>query len=369
MKDRRTQCTVVVLTMLASFGLATASPGGPLEDGPVAIQVAQGATVILDRTPVSGHDLFAVPATAGQILLLELNACCAKCIKTEFDKADEVRVVPAKAKDSQALASSLPSDQLPWYWMSVLPNSDLYYVSVHRPSRKRYSLRVTLMAAHDPRLDPGISVDRVSMNKDLLPKGQTLELKPYEPESFCELSDAWPAHLSSEGLGFELQIMSLDGLKKAWWGNPGGQEEISRLEVALRDSEAPSTPPLAVFEDAALAYRGKLEIVESGSWRGVRWIAAYRQDRGPVDNPLRYIIEGISRDGRYFILISHGVEYLSPPKDLSHLSDVEIMRLDDANRFRSFQQRVNSALNAAPADSFKPSLIELGAATGSLELR
>jgi hypothetical protein len=338
----------------------------PHNDRPLPIKVAPGATFVLDRIPANGRDVFALTAGAGQTLLLELNACCEKCVKTEFDKADDLRVIFAGIEQPESISSDLPPDDLPWYWMGALRRNGIYHLVVNRPSRKRYTLRVTLMDAHDPRLDPGISAARVSMNEGLLPRGQGLALEKFEPPSFCEIDDNWPAHLSAQGKGFGIEIMSLDGLKKAWWGDARGLAEITRLELALRQRRKPTKPPMSAFQDAALVYWGKMEFLHGQSWRGLRWIAQYAQDYGPLANPLQYMVEAISNDGRYFILIYLDVDYLDAPRDLSHLSDEQVADLDTPTLFQTFQMKVRTVLTGASQESFKPNLSQLDAAVRSL---
>jgi hypothetical protein len=364
----RDWCFGRITAVVATLALALTLWGSPLDDAVLPIRVASGTTATLDRASPSGREVFGLQAAAGQTLLLELNACCAKCAKTDDDKADDVRVVLADAKQPESVSSRLSHDSLPWYWMNVLPSSGNYHIVVNRPSKKRYNLRVTLMDADDPRLTPSISADRVSISAGLLPQGKTLALKAFEPQSFCEIDDRLPAHLSAEGMGFDLQIMSLEGLKKAWWGDPEGLAHIARLELALRQGTKPSKPPLLAFQDAALTYWGGIELIEGKSWRGLRWIAAYAQDRSSLENPLQYMLEAITNDGRYFILIHVDIEYLNRPRELSQLSSAQVKQLDNPKVFQAFEQKVRAALNGALPEFFKPNLGNLDGAARSVEL-
>ena len=337
--------------MAVTFVLAPATFGSPLDDAVVPIQVALGTATTLSREPATDHEVFGLRAAAGQTLLVQLNPCCAKCAKMDFGEADSMRVVYADAKPPSNVSSRIPKEEAVEFWMNALPSSGNYQIVVTRPSKKPYTLRISLIDAGDPMIAPGLAVDRVSMNPGLLPPGKKLEWQAYQPASFCEVDDRWPARLSAEGMGYTMQIMSLAGLKKAWWGDLEGLAHLARLEQALRQGAKPAKPPRQAFQDSALAYWGGMEFIEGKSWRGLRWIGSYAQDRVPLSNPLQYMVEAITNDGRYYILMNVEVKYPNLPGKLSQVS------------------AANAALNAARPELFKPDLATLDAAARSVELR
>ena len=249
--------------------------------------------------------------------------------------------------------------------MNVLPHGGDYRITIDRPSKKRYVLRVTLMDPHDPRLDPGIQTDRVSIAPEFLHWGKPLSLKPYEPGSFCQIDENWPAHLGMEDYGFGVEIMRVEGLKKAWWEDPEQLKALGRLELALNRQTAPANPPLDTDKDAGFLHWGKPELIEGKSLRALRWVVELTNGRGPLQNPLEYMVQAETNDGRYFLQIRMEVEYLNPPAGLTKPSDADL--LDRA--FDAFQRKVNGALAAASPDSFKPSLKKLDTAVRALELR
>lgn len=357
------------MKMLAAVICLAVISCGPAGDSSTLLRLAAGEATTVDRTPAGGLDSFTLRGTEGQTLVLELNPCCPECIKTDPDRADKIRVILADAKQDEGLSSRLPSDELFWHWMNVLPQSGVYRIVIGRPSRKRYRLRVTLMDAHDPRLDPGISADRVSIGPDLLRPGKALTLKAYEPGSFCETDDNWPAYLGMEDYGFGIEIMRMDGLKKAWWGDPEELRELGYLESALSRNAVPATPPLNTDKEVRLYYWGKPRLIETKSLRALRWVAEYTNGDGPLENPLEYMVQAVTHNGRHFLQIRREVQYLNPPTELTNPSQEQLRRLDVPNLFDVFQRRVNAALTSADPDSFRPSLRKLDTAVRSLELR
>jgi len=119
-------------------------------------------------------------------------------------------------------------------------------------------------------LDPGISAERVSVAPEFLHGGKNLTLEPYELGSFCEIDSNWPAHLGMEDYGFGVEIMQVDGLKKAWWGDPDQLRNLERVELALRHQVAPAKPPLNTDKDAALLYWRKPELISGKTLRALR---------------------------------------------------------------------------------------------------
>ncbi len=195
-------------------------------------------------------------------------------------------------------------------------------------------------------------------------------LKPYAPTvDSCEVPELdaeLPARLAAEGKGFWLAIMRLDGLKKA---DPTRMGDIAELERGIRPGAHPLKPPSMDLPDAALFNWGRIERLDGKSWRGLRWIAQYAQDIGPLQNPLTYVFAALSNDGKYFIWLWADIEYLAEPPELFRLSGEQIKSLDDPKSSAAFQQRVDAALTRAHPESFKPNLNQLDAAVRSLELR
>jgi hypothetical protein len=204
-------------------------------------------------------------------------------------------------------------------WIGPLFKTGTYRLILRRSSSKSYRLRITLMEPHDPRVDPGISPRQVSMDTTLWGTAFSLSRQPFDPPHLDGLEDNWPAHLALITKGLEFRIMSVEGIKRTSWEDDRWPQGLARLESVLQPDGKTSPPdllPLAVYQDAGLCFWGKQELVEGNAWRGLRWIGWYAQDcsGGPVTAPLpvKYVLEAISRDGKYFILMLADIEYLHP---------------------------------------------------------
>lgn len=107
-------------------------------------------------------------------------------------------------------------------------------------------------------------------------------------------------------------------------------------------------------EEAALRLGAREEIVENQSFRALRYVGYFSQDVTPPSNPLSYILQGVSSDGRLFIMLRAPSSHPSLAKP-------------GANTPAALRE-VARRLAAAAPDSFKPSLTELDAVARSLRL-
>ena len=106
--------------------------------------------------------------------------------------------------------------------------------------------------------------------------------------------------------------------------------------------------------EAALRMGAREEIVENQSFRALRYVGYFAQDVTPPSNPMSYILQGISRDGRHFIMLRAQCSHpsLAKPGASTPAALREVAR----------------RLAAAPPDSFTPSLTQLDAVARSLKL-
>lgn len=335
------------------------------------MRVSLGVTTTVKRAPTDEHDALTFAAEAGKTLLLELNVTGSEQ-PGPLDSGDRLIVIPPGSGISGGLSSSLHSGYSEdSYWMNVLPETGSYEIVVYRRSKERYSLRITVMDPTDPRLDPGISPGRVSVDLSLLAPGKRLSIAPFEPPVFGEIGLNYPASLGVSSSGFWLHIMSKEGLTKTQWGDPDWLRSLARLEGALKPG-AKLVPPglLPHVGDAALMFWGAQKPIEDQSWRGLRWIGGYAQDIGPPFNPMLYELEAISRDGRYYIVMGAHVDYLPLATEWPTWSAVQQKQFDDQPKlFEAYQRRVTLGLTRAAPSSFKPDLRQLDGAVRSLEIR
>jgi hypothetical protein len=308
----------------------------------VPVRITAGATFsITKHVPASSREVYTVAASAGQTLLVDLE-----------NGEGEVQVL------GPAATTPLPSVDLGGKtdWMNVLAKPGTYQIAVRTTSKKPYDLVITLMDAHDPRLDPGIKPDQVSLDLGAFGGKAKLTSQPFRPRLTGELDDGWPAHLSVQNEKIEFKIMSLEGLKKRMARDPEWTKGLGRLEAALKPG-AKTIPPEQLPPgnvEAALRLGAREEIVENQSFRALRYVGYFAQDVTPPSNPISYILQGISRDGRHFIMLRAQTSHPSLSKPGA--STPAAMR-EAARR-----------LAAATPDSFTPSLTQLDAVARSLRL-
>jgi hypothetical protein len=308
----------------------------------VPVRITAGATVsITKHIPASSREVYTVDASAGQTLLVDLE-----------NGGGEVQVLaPGTTKPLPTIELAGPS-----VWMNVLAKPATYQIAVRTTSKKPYDLAITLLDPHDPRLDPGVTPEQVSLDLGAFGGKAKLKLQSFTPLLKGDQNDGWPAHLSVESEKIEFKIMSLEGLKKRMAGDREWTKGLGRLEAALQPG-GKTVPPEQLppgSAEAALMLGAHEEIVENQSFRALRYIGFFAQDVVPPSNPLSYILQGVSRDGRYFIMMwaqsSH--PSLAKPGASTPAALKEVAR----------------RLTAAAPDSFKPTLTQLDAVARSLRL-
>ena len=268
----------------------------------VPVRITAGANwSITKHIPASSREIYTVAASAGQTLLVDLE-----------NGEGEVQVLGPGA------TNPLPSVELagPTDWMNVLAKPGTYQIAVRTTSKKPYDLVITLMDPHDPRLDPGVTPDEVSLDLGAFGGKAKLTPQPFRPLLTGELDDGWPAHLSVENEKIEFKIMSFEGLMKRMARDPEWTKALGRLEAALKPGgktvPPEQLPPGQV--EAALMLGAREELVENQSFRALRYVGHFAQDESPPSNPMSYILQGVSRDGRHFIMMRAQSSHPSPGK-------------------------------------------------------
>jgi hypothetical protein len=353
------------------------------------LHISPGRTITSDLRPGNGPAILTLKGTAGQVLMVNR----AEGENFLDDKVDKLVLVPPGASESDGV-SMVQNDGL-GCWVGSLSKSGVYRLILRRSSDKLYRLRLTLMAANDPRVDPGISPGRVSMDTTLWGTGFSLSRQQFDPPHLDGLEDNWPAHFALTTKGLQFRIMSVEGIKQTPWEDDRWMPGFARLESALKPRgkiAAPDLLPLAVYLAAHLCFWGKQELIEGKAWLGLRWIGWYAQDcsGGPVTDPepMNFIFEAISRNGKYFIMIFADIEYLHPTSDWGRILSEEAEKSEklvdpspvgrERNRAiealeeeedRLLHDTVNLRLDQAEPNSFKPDLRQLDDAVRSLGLR
>src|SRR5258706_1154390 len=308
----------------------------------VPVRITAGATVsITKQIPASGREIYTLAASAGQTLLVDLE-----------NGDGEVQVLgPGATRPLPSVELAGPTD-----WMNVLAKPGSYEMAVRTTSKNPYDLGITLMDPHDPRLDPGVTPDQVSLDLGAFGGKAKLTPRPFTPLLTGELDEGWPAHLSVENEKIEFKIMSFEGLKKRMARDPEWTKGLGRLEAALKPG-GKTVPPEQLppgNSEAALMLGAREEIVENQWFRALRYVGCFAQDISAPSNPMSYILQGLSRDGRLFIMMRAQSSHpsLAKPGASTPAALREVAR----------------RLAAAEPDSFKPSLAQLDAVACSLHL-
>jgi hypothetical protein len=102
------------------------------------------------------------------------------------------------------------------------------------------------------------------------------------------------------------------------------------------------------------------KVIYGPGLRAVRWVGAYDQtDSGPVD-PIAFAADGITPDGRYFVMIRGLVSHPAVPNAAS---------VPEGDRLTDFRKTLARKLDSAPPDSFTPSLEKLDEIVRSFAIR
>jgi hypothetical protein len=263
-----------------------------------------------------------------------------------------------------AAATPLPSVDLgaPEDWMNALSKTGTYEIAVRTPSKKPYDLRVTLIDPHDPRLDPGVTPGQVSLDLGALGGKVKLALEPFRPLLTGDIDEPWPANLWVQNDRVEFRIMSLDGLRKRMAIDKNWIAPLGRLETALRPGGKALAPEMMPpgNSEAALLFGAREEYVEGPSVRALRYIGQFAQDTFAPSNPLTYILFGVSRDGKYFVVLRGEISHPSLPKRETYMAE--------GPKLKALQAEAARRLTAQPAESFQPGLSQLDGIIRSLRL-
>jgi hypothetical protein len=207
--------------------------------------------------------------------------------------------------------------------------------------------------------DPGIRPEQFSV--DLSPfarKGQ-IAIVPYssldEPDDF---ESAWPVHLAVQKQQFEFRIMTVTGYKEVF----KQKSTMSFLEAALKpgvhDVDVKQMP-YSIYRSGGINMAARQELLQGDGWRGLRWIGGFGQDTACAPD-LGYIFEGITNDGRYFIMLRAALSHAAVQRRWDHgcTTDEEALKIN---------KLLAADLVKASPRSFHPSLDGLDKVVHSLK--
>jgi len=318
--------------------------------------------------PLPEH--FTITAGAGQFLRVTVN------LGAGNDARESVSVQPP-GSDSAPLEALYKGGDCWGNFIYALRKTGIYQVEFDSAGRSG-SIDFSLLASNDPLIDPGITPGEISIDFGSIAQKGQLAIIPYQ--TGCDEGDeSWPTHLGLDTGHFEFRVMQVAGYEKLFSTDSGGASAMANLEAALSLSSgknlAAGKMPY-IYKDRWGAYimSARQELLEGDGWRGRRWIAGY--GGGDEDYPssnLGYLFEGISNDGRYFILIRADISHpdqkrlrprrqiLGPP---GHTWEASDPKLETPARLM-----LEKALATDDPASFQPSLNELDAVIRSLKLK
>lgn len=150
--------------------------------------------------------------------------------------------------------------------------------------------------------------------------------------------------------------------------NEWATEEIEALRQLLleRTADIESMPFLPIF-NAAQVMHAKVRYLEGEGSLGVRYLTQYGQGIVPINNhELFYTYQGLTADGRYYVIAILPVSHPDLPKDFSDFpgGDAE----DFYENFEAYRDADVILLNESPPESFTPSLLVLDDLIASLRV-
>jgi hypothetical protein len=247
-------------------------------------------------------------------------------------------------------------------WYYALPKTGTYRV-LYGPWQTTPGIQFDFLSKDDPRADPGINRDQVTVDFGAFARNEELVIAPLDiDEEGEDYLDSRPTHLAVDHPDFEFRIMTVAANKKVF----KEYERMTALEAAIRAHGKGADVeklPYSIYRGGGVNLWTQPEYVDGEGWRGLHWLGGFAQDVGCFENmggqELGYYFEGLTGDGKYFILVR---SHISNPK-LAHQFGKDCAEGGSLNGV--FQKDMKS-MNAA---SFTPNLDQLDAVIKSLKLK
>lgn len=222
-------------------------------------------------------------------------------------------------------------------------------------------------------VDPGIKPEEVSVKFGAFAQDDELAIAPFAIDEDGELFwYSWPTHLAVDRQNFEFRVMTVAGNKAVFKKN----ERMTALEAALKTQGRHANVqqlPYPVYGDGGLNFWTKPKFFEGDGWRGLRWIASYGQDIGCKFDSSAYVFEGISNDGRLFVLMRAAVVTSKVTAPIVQDCQAAVNKNPSIIVDEAFDEHVSDMLDkavaAADPASFQPNLDQLDAVIRSLKLK
>jgi hypothetical protein len=307
-------------------------------------QVTPTASFTRDQLSEGSAVVFEVPANAGQLLSVAVS---------------EARVrVQAPGAGTAVLEHGGDSEG---HWLYALPRTGTYRI-LFAPVRDP-NIKFAFLASDDPRVDPGIKPEQFSVDFGAFAQPEQLAVVPYSSYGDGAYMDEWPTHLGVQSDQFDFHVMTVAGYKEVFKKD----QSMDVLATALAKGEKGSKLKgiiYSVYRDEGINMATQPGFFEGEGWHGRRWIGGFGQDTS-CDPDLGYIFEGLSNDGRYFILMRAIISSPAAQKRFSADCDIKLAVSRDPKIDALFDRDMTTA---APG-SFQPNLEHLDAVIRSLKFR
>jgi len=317
------------------------------------VKLTPGVTTALKHNPVGLRETFAVAASAGETLFVELRIA-----GESYAREDRLQV----SGPGNTIVKPAPDADPPVDWIGLLPQSGTYFVTVTRAVKTPYVLRLTLMEPHDPRIYLGLEASQISM--PAVPEKIDWKHQIFWPP-IPDLAEFGRDRLEALIGTMSVSVMRVEGFKKTWGAEDDGAKRVARLEAALKSGVVTGSPadlPGQAGENAELVFFAARRVIRGPGLRAVRWVGAWDQtNSGPVD-PIAYGADGITPDGQYFVRIRALASHPALP-DAAHTPD------RDEKQLKDFRAKMANTLDSAPPASFTPSLDKLDEIVRSFAVR
>jgi hypothetical protein len=255
-----------------------------------------------------------------------------------------------------------------------LPETGSYQVEF-RPVVRQMGINFSLLASDDPMVDAGIQPDQISIDFGSYASGARMKLVPFAQWRGCSEDDSQPTHWELQGGRVEFQIMQVAGFKKAL--DP--DSSMSRLESTLTDGKlAPVNElPYPSMPGIGLNLSGRQRFLKWDGWKGISWVGAFAQDymcgfdgKGEF---LAYVVQAISDDGRFFVMMRRGISNSQVARRLDQKCNTgpndKGSKEWDSFFHKDMQAVFDKEMSAADSASFTPNLDQLDAVIKSLKLK
>jgi hypothetical protein len=162
----------------------------------------------------------------------------------------------------------------------------------------------------------------------------------------------------------QIFVYPVDGLgvNQAAGGVPGS------LQALLQSQQAGDNLPYLPLYNAGQVMHAQVSYLDFQNGKGVRYLTQFDQAPLPINNyELHYTFQGLTSDGKYYVAAVLPVNLDGLPSDAS--VDLNNPPANFVEDFPKYMTDTVDMLNGQPASAFTPSLNQLDAMMGSLEIK